>query len=74
VPQDHIAVRPASAPDDGISPLVVILSALGRGAPLPQQELSDLQFLFDKFRLFLATLRGERHESDDPGEHGRPHG
>ena len=67
VPQDHIAVRPASAPDDGVSPLVVILSAQGRGAPLPQQELSDLQFLFDKFRLFLATLRGERHESDDPG-------
>ena len=74
VPQDHIAVRPASALDDGVSPLVVILSAQGRGAPLPQQDFSDLQFLFDKFRLFLATLRGERHESDDPGELGRPRG
>ncbi len=61
VGQDLVAVRAADAPDDGVSPLVVILSALPRDAPLPDMNVADQRLLFEGFRAFADVLGQRRN-------------
>ncbi len=59
VGQHFIALRPPDLPDDGHSPLVVVLTALEEGAPVPRMNGTDFQLLFEQVRLFGATLARE---------------
>jgi hypothetical protein len=65
VGQHLVAVRPPDLPDDG-SPLVVVLSGLAEGAPLPAMNAADVQFLFEQVRVFRATLQRGRDDGDEP--------
>jgi hypothetical protein len=59
VGQDLVAMRAADAFDDGVAPLVVILSALPQDAPLPEMNVADLRVLYEGFRAFAEVL-GQR--------------
>jgi hypothetical protein len=51
-----VAVRSPIALDDGVSPLVVVLTALDRDAPMPRPNVLDERILFDVLRPFRDTL------------------
>jgi hypothetical protein len=61
-----LAVRPPELPDDGESPLVVVLTAVEPGEGTPALNAADIQLLFEQIRLFEATLAREPDRSETP--------
>jgi hypothetical protein len=66
VGQHMLAVRPPELPDDGESPLVVVLTAVEPGEGTPALNAADIQLLFEQIRLFEATLAREPDRSETP--------
>jgi hypothetical protein len=66
VGEHRLAVRSPDVPDDGVSPLVVMLTGLESGAPSPSPNAADIQLLFEQVRLFEATLAREPDRSEIP--------
>ena len=58
--QEFVAVRAPNAPPDPLAPLVVILTGLPDGSPLPPPNAADLKLLFEVFREFRRTVEPER--------------
>ncbi len=56
--QDYLALYPANAPDDGLSPLIVVLTALNEDPdpPLPPMNAADERLLFDGYQAFLVRV------------------
>lgn len=54
--QDYLALHPADAPDDRVSPLAVLLTAVNPDPPLPPMNAADERLLFDGFQAFLVRV------------------
>jgi hypothetical protein len=59
VGQHLLALRAPELPDDGESPLVVVLTGWASEAPGPAPNAADIQLLFEHVRLFGDTLARE---------------
>ncbi len=66
VGQHLLALRAPELPDDGESPLVVVLTGLASGAPRPAPNAADIQLLFEHVRLFEDTLAREPGRLEAP--------
>lgn len=60
VGQEALALASSGAPDDGLSPQAIVLTALDETAPLPAPDAGDVQLLLDALRRFQALLHPGR--------------
>lgn len=64
--QHLLALRPPELPDDGESPLVVVLTAADSAVDTPGFNAADIELLFEQIRLFNATVTREPDRPDTP--------